>query len=147
MKKINSNLVNSRFAVFATKRAFKKYRLFFECEIPANKIHQKIKAIIAKDNNLLSVFKEILNKHFNITSDDEIIKNADIAFLIWQVIDEFNLCYRMYHLNCDATAQDLTEAFAGAGTSGLKLGDLKSVYVKQRCKDFSGSNEFLAKFK
>jgi hypothetical protein len=46
MKKINSNLVNSRFAVFATKRAFKKYRLFFECEIPANKIHQKIKVII-----------------------------------------------------------------------------------------------------
>jgi hypothetical protein len=32
----------------------------------------------------------------------------------------------MYHLNGDATAQDLTEAFAGAGTSGLKLGDVLS---------------------
>jgi hypothetical protein len=42
----------------------------------------------------------------------------------------------MSYENGDATAQDLTEAFAGAGTSGLKLGDLKNAYVRQRCKNF-----------
>jgi hypothetical protein len=147
MKKINPNFINARFAVFATKRAFKQYRLFFECEIPAHKIRHKIKAILAKDDNLLNVFKEILSQHFNITSDQDIVKNADVAFLVWQVIDDYNHCYRVYHLRGDTTAQDLTEAFAGVGKSGLKIGNLKNAYLEQRCKDFSDSNEFLAKFK
>ena len=136
--------INSKIAVIAINKAFKDYRLMFECEVPANKIRLKIKKILVQDSPMLRVFKEIVSVNFGFNDDKEIIKNADTSYLMWQIVVSFSIIYGVYYpLHDSTTADDITEAFNAIefdyGIEGFTLKNLKNAYIVERCKDFDNT--------
>jgi hypothetical protein len=144
--------INSKIAITAINKAFKEYRLMLECEVPANKIRNKVNKILVDDSHLLSVFKEIISVNFDFSDDKAIIKNADTSFLLWQIVVSFSIVYGVYYpLHDSATADDITEAFNAIefdyDVAGFKLKNLKNAYIKERCKNFDDPKGFLSQFK